>query len=47
LHPIFGWLIVAGLFVTVIYVLMNWHKIGTGTAPLNASGYSYPSSPGA
>jgi len=38
--------IAAGI-IGLAYVLLNWGKMGNTTAPLNASGYTYPSTGGA
>lgn len=43
----FWWIAIAAGLLGIVYLLMNWGKLGSSTAPLNASGYTYPSTGGA
>jgi hypothetical protein len=40
------WLVIGAGILAIVYTLMNWGKPAS-SAPLNASGYTYPSTSGA
>jgi hypothetical protein len=40
-------IVTLGLVLAFLWLWFNWNSTGVKAAPLNPSGYTYPSSPGA
>lgn len=44
---IFWYVAIGAGIIGLGYIFLNWGKLGSTTAPLNASGYTYPGTAGA
>lgn len=41
------WAVIVVGIAALVFLCMNWNTLGVTSAPLNASGYTYPGTPGA